>query len=259
MGKNPFDELDPDVQALRASMRPTGSAVSWGRVLTGVLVVACVTFGLAYYLPLRRAHETLSARFAELQARVDAAQRTAADASARVKELDQSKQSLEKQLEETKQIEKTRAEASRAVLTALEPKLQKPLSSGQAALGSVDGRSTAALSLGYVLSRGKLEVSPQGKLALCSAAAASNKRSIRVVAIADKKDVPAALATKLKTSLQHNLAVAEIVAQTLLDKCGVNPASLSVTAAPSAPASPAISEGKKLAGPRVELWLESMP
>ena len=56
MGNNPLE--DPDLKAMRASMRPSGGSMRWGRILTAVLVVACLTFAFAFYLPLLRAHET---------------------------------------------------------------------------------------------------------------------------------------------------------------------------------------------------------
>jgi hypothetical protein len=257
MSKNPFEDMDPDVQAMRASMRPSGGALRWGRVLTGVLVVACATFALAYHLPLQRAHSALTARYGELQAQSSTAQRALDEARSRAKELSEKQQALESQADLGKQTDKARADASRALKGALEAKLDKPLAKDQAALGVAGSRAVAALSLNYVLSPGKLEVSQQGRAALCSVASAAGERAIRVVAVADRKNIPAALAAKLKTPLQYSVAVAQLVTETLLDKCKVPPARTSATGVPSEPAGAPQIEGKKLGAPRVELWLES--
>lgn len=257
MGKNPFEEMDPDLNAMGASMRPAAGPVSWGRVVTGILVVGCATFAFAYYLPLQRAHETLTRSFSQLQSQVDTANRGLKEAQAQAQEATEAKRTLEGQLSELKQVDKAHAETNRALTSALESKLQKPLAKNQAAVGTADAQAVAALSLAYVLSPGKLDVSPQGKDALCAVAGAASKKNIRVLAVADKKSIPAALAAKLKTPLDYGSAVAALVAQTLLDKCSVEPARLSATGFPAEPAANPKHEGKKLAGARVELWLDS--
>lgn len=258
MGRNPFEE-DPDVQAMRTSMRPGTGALQWGRVLTGVLVVVCVTFALAYYLPLRSAHQTLVLRFTELQSKVDSANRALEDSHQRAKELSDKQQELEGQADQVKQTEKKRAEASQAIKTALESKLKTALGKDQAAVGVSGGQAVTALSLGYLLAPGKLDVSPQGKVALCTVASASSDRTIRVLAITDKKSIPTALAPKLKTPLRYSVAVSQLVAETLLDKCNVAHARVSATGVAAEPASSPKHDGKKLIGPRVDLWLEGAP
>jgi chemotaxis protein MotB len=259
MSKNPFEDMDPDVQAMRASMRTSGGPTRWGRVITAVVLVACATFALAYHLPLQRAHGALTSRFAELQSQVGIAQRAADEAKARAKELSDKQRALESQSDQAKQSEKSRTDASQALKATLQTKLEKPLAKEQAALGVAGSRAMAALSLSYVLSPGKLEVSPLGKAALCSIAGAAGERSIRVVAIADKKSIPATLAAKLKTPLQYSVAVAETVTTTLLDKCNAAPTRTSASGVAAEPAARPQLDGKKLSGARVELWLESAP
>jgi len=231
----------------------------WGRVLTGVLVVACATFAIAYYLPLRRAHTTLTTHFADLKSKVDSANRAAEESKRRIKELSDKTQTLQSQLDGAQQREKAGAEANRTIKSALESKLQKQIASNQAALGIAGGQTVASLPLSYVLTRGKLEVSPPGKTALCNVATVSSTHALRVLAIAGKKDIPAALAAKLKTPLEYNLAVAELVTRTLVDQCKAAPAKLSASGVPSEPAAGPKLDGKKLTGPRVELWLEKTP
>jgi TolA-binding protein len=255
MAKDAFE--DPELLALRTSMRPAAGQIRWGRVLTGVLLVACAAFAFAYYLPLRRAHEMLTARFSELKSKVDVTARAAEESGGRAKELSDKLRQLQSELDEGQQREKAGANASGAVKKTLESKLQKPIASDQAAVGSAGGQSVASLSLGYLLTRGKLEVSPQGKLALCSVASASSSPVIRVVASAGKKDIPPAQAAKLKTPLDYSLAVAGLVTHTLIDQCKAAPAKLSATGVPAEPASTPKLDGKKLSGARVELWLDS--
>lgn len=255
MAKSPFE--DPEVQAMRASMRPSAGSLRWGRVAIGVLVVACATFALAYYLPLSRAHKMLAERFAELQGQVDSSKRALEEARSKVKELDNKQQALASQADQNRQLEKQRSEASQAIKGTLESKLEKLRAKNQAAVGFAGGQAVAALAHDYLLTRGKLEVGAQSKAALCSIAGAAGKRAIRVVAITEQKSIPAALAKTHKSPLQYSVAVAQVVADTLLNQCKVSPAHLSATGVPSEPATSPKLEGKTLSGSRVEIWLEA--
>jgi chemotaxis protein MotB len=258
MGKDPFE--DPELQAMRASMRPSAGQTRWGRIFTGVLVVACVTFAVAYYLPLLRAHTMLVTRFSELSSKLDAANRVADASRRKEQELNDKHQALQTQLAEIQQRTAAGAEASRAIKSALESKLQKAIAGEQAAVGAVDGEAVVSLSLASLLTRGKLEVSPAGKVVLCSVASANGNHPIRVVAIAGKKDIPPAVVAKLKTPFELNLALAELVTNTLIDQCKAAPTKLSATGVPAdpAPGGPKL-DGKRLAGARIELWLETAP
>jgi hypothetical protein len=253
MGNNPLDEMDPDLKAMRGSMRPSAGSMRWGRILTALLVVACLTFAFAFYLPLLRAHEALTKHFSEVQTRVDAANKSATEARADAKELREKQQELEAKLKQAEEAKQPSASAGSPAKGALEAKLQKPLAKEQAALGSAEGHAVAGLSLGYTLAKGKLAVSPDGQAALCGVAGTSSKHPIRVLAFADKKSIPPALAAKLKTPLDYSGAVAALVVETLRDKCKVDPTYLSATGFPAEPAAPAV-EGKRLSGARVELW-----
>lgn len=228
----------------------------WGRILTALLVVACLTFAFAFYLPLVRAHETLTKQFTEVQTRVDSANKSASEARAEVKELQENQRELQTKLKQAEEAKQPSASAgsSSSSKSVLEAKLQKPLAKDQAALGSAEGQTVAGLSLGYALTKGKLAISPDGQAALCGVAGTSNKRPLRVLAIADKKSIPPALLAKLKTPLDYSGAVAALVVETLRDKCKVDPTYLSATGFPAEPAAPQV-EGKRLSGARVELWL----
>ena len=255
MGKNPFED-DSDVQAMRASMRPAAGPLRWGQVVTGIVIVAAATFAFAYYLPLQRAHSTLNQRFGELQAQVSSADRALDESRKQTKLLEEKHQALATQADQAEQKEKARSAASQAIKSALESKLQKAAEKNQAAVGVANAQAVASLSLAHLLTPNKLEVSPQGKVTLCSVASASSDRRLRVLAVADKKSIPAPLAAKLKTPLQYSVAVAQLVTETLLDKCSVSPARVSATGVAAEPAAVAKLEGKKLSGPRIELWLE---
>jgi len=251
MGNNPLDEMDPDLKAMRGS---SGGSMRWSRILTAVLVVASLTFAFAFYLPLQRAHEALTKHFSEVQTRVDSANKSAEEARSEAKELREKQQELTAQLAKAAEPKQADPATGGPTKAALEAKLQKPLAKEQAAVASAEGQTIAGLSLSFVLTKGKLAVSPDGQAALCGVAGAANKRPLRVLAIADKKSIPVTLVAKLKTPLDYSSAVAASVVETLRDKCKVDPTYLSATGFPAEPA-PATVEGKRLSGARVELWL----
>lgn len=255
MGRNAFED-DPDVLAMRASMQPTQGSMRWGRVLTGLLVVGCATFAFAYYLPLQRAHTTLNQRFGELQTQVDTANRGIADAKKEAKEAEEQRRSLESQADANKQSEKARGEQTQTLKSTLEGKLQKALAKDQAAVGTTSTQAVASLALSQLMTPNKLEVSQPGKALLCGLASAGAERPLRVVVLAEKKSIPPALAAKLKSPLAYSVAVAQVVTEALADKCNVPAARLSATGLPAEPARPAKVDGKKLSGPRVELWFD---
>jgi hypothetical protein len=255
MGKNPFED-DSDVRALRASMRPAAGPMRWGQVMTGIVIVACATFAFAYYLPLQRAHTTLHERFIELQAQVNSESRALDEARKQAKLLEEKHQALASQADQAQQNEKSRNAASQTIKNALESKLQKAVEKNQAAVAVADTHVVASLSLPHLLNPNKLELSPQGKVTLCSVASTTGDRRLRVLAIADKKSIPAPLAAKLKTPLQYSIALAQLVSEVLLDKCSAAATRLSATGVAAEPAPATKLEGKKLSGPRVELWLD---
>jgi chemotaxis protein MotB len=255
MGKNRFEDMDPDLQAMRASMRPASAPVRWGRVFTGVVVVACATFAFAYHLPLQRAHQTLTNQFAELQGQVDGANRSLEEARGQVKTLTEKRDALESELKEQAAAAKTQNEGVNDVKQAVESKLKKAIGKNTASVGIDGGKVVATISLASMLGKGKLEVSPEGKTMLCDVAQASGKRTIRVLAVSDKS-VPAPYSAKLKTPWEFSSAVASSVAQTLADKCSVDTDRLSATGFGGEPPAGPKFEGKRVAAPRVELSLE---
>lgn len=228
----------------------------WGRIASGVVLVGCLAFGFGYYLPLQRAHAALNQHFAELQTQLEKADRAADEARKQTKALEEKQQTLESEAASAKQAEKARLDATQAIKSALDAKVQKLAAKDQAAVGVAGTQAVVSLALGQVLPPGKLEVSAPGKATLCSVVSAASNRSLRVVVVADKKSIPPAMAAKLKTPLQYTVAAAQAVAEALLDKCSVAPERLSAAGAAGELAAPAKLEGKRLASPRVELWLE---
>jgi len=253
MAKNHWDD-DPDVAAMRGSMRPRGGGSSWGRILFGVLIVACGTFGFAYYLPLHRAHGSLVGDHARLRAELENAQSSVKQVQGELKTATEKRDELQAEKDKRDAAKQALSAGAESVRQGLLASLEKPAKKKQALVGMDDGSIRVALSSSFVFSTGKLEVSGSGKDALCAIAKAAGSGSLKVRSVAAADDIPAALRTKFESDWEYNGAAAASVAEELESKCSVPSARLSTEGTPGAAASPAFA-GEKAPTPRVEILL----
>src|SRR5690606_40101080 len=95
MGKNPWEELDPDIRAMSSGLRREGGGRRWATVGLFALGFAGVTLLLAYYVPLRQAHGTLVAEHAKLAAKAKEMERAALDAQRELEKSERYRGELE--------------------------------------------------------------------------------------------------------------------------------------------------------------------
>jgi chemotaxis protein MotB len=235
MAKNPWND-DPDLAALR----PKRGAMPWGRVFMGVVVVGCGTFGLAYYLPLYRAHRSLSDDHTRLRSELETAQSSLTKLKGELKSVTEKHDELAAERDKRESAAKGKSTELAGVKSSLQTALEKAVKKKQAAIGSDDSGVRVALAAGYLFASGKVETSGSGRGALCDIAKASGSRPLRVVGVAN--EVPAALATKFSSTWAYTAAASASAAETLADKCGVAPARISVES-PGAPRLPGSAFG----------------
>jgi chemotaxis protein MotB len=224
MGKNPWEE-DSD---LRAFSRGGRSPTRWGRVFAGVGLVAVATFVGAYYLPLFRAHDRLSAeqrraveQLQSLQKSLTTSQSELRAAVARRDELE----AAEKQRESAASAKTSDAEAARSALAA---KLDKLIKKNLVQVAVVEGRVVVGVADVAVFAARKLDPSPLGKQTLCEIAKAAAKNPVSVRAIDDGAKSDPALAAKYPNDWSRRAARAAGAADTLVSKCGHSAALVSV-------------------------------
>jgi hypothetical protein len=227
MARNPWND-DPDV----AAMRPKRGAMPWGRIFVGVVVVACGTFGLAYYLPLHRAHRSLSDDHARIRSELENAQGALGKARTELKALTEKHDELAAERDKRESAAKGKSTELAGVKSALGSSLEKSIKKKQIAIGMDESGVRVALSAGFVLASGKAETSGSGAAALCDIAKASAGRPLRVVSVAT--EVPAALQPKFSSVWAYNAAASAAVADTLAGKCSVSAARISAES-PGAP------------------------
>jgi len=253
MAKNHWDD-DPDVAAMRGSMRPRGGGSSWGRILFGVLIVACGTFGFAYYLPLHRAHGSLVGDHSRLRAELENAQSSVKQVQGELKTATERRDQLEAENQTRESAKKALGASSESARATLLTALDKPAKKKQAAVGLDEGGLRVALGAGFLFSTGKVELTSAGRTALCDIAKAGALSSLRVSAVANDDDIPAALQATYSNAWEYTAAAAASVADTLESKCSVTRARLTIESSPGAAASPAFG-GQAPSAPRVEILL----
>jgi hypothetical protein len=227
MARNPWND-DPDI----AAMRPKRGTMPWGRIFIGVVVVGCGTFGLAYYLPLYRAHRSLSDDHARLRSELESAQGALGKARSELKSVSEKHDELAAERDKRESAAKGKSSELSGVKSALGTALEKSIKKKQIVLGLDDSGVRVALSASFALASGKVETSGSAGAALCDIAKASSGRPLRVVSVAD--EVPAALEPKFSNAWAYNAAASAAVADTLAAKCSVARARISAES-PGAP------------------------
>jgi len=219
MAKNPWND-DPDL----AAMRPKRGAMPWGRVFVGVVLVGCGTFGLAYYLPLYRAHRSLTDDHARLRGELESATNSLKQTQSDLKETKEKRDELEADRQKRESAAQGKSAEAQSLKASLGSSLEKFSKKKLALVGADEAGVHVALSSGMLFTAGKLDVSASGQTALCDVAKASGSRPLRVIGIAN--DVPAALKAKFPSTWAYASGAAASAAETLESKCSVAPARL---------------------------------
>ena len=240
---------DPDLAAMRGQKGKT----PWGRVLLGVLVVGCGTFGLAYYLPLYRAHKSLADDHARLRSELEGVQQKLTKAETELKDVSAKRDELDEQVKKQEAKSAGAASDASSLKGGLESAVDKLAKKKLAVVGTDAAGARVALAAGAVFTSGKVEVSGSGASTLCAIAKAAGGRPLHVIGVATDDDVPAAVKSKFSNAWGYTTAAAAEAASALHEKCNVAGAKLYAEGSDgSRPPSPAFS-GEKPPVPRLEI------
>ncbi|HEY8944021.1 MAG TPA: hypothetical protein VIM73_07160 [Polyangiaceae bacterium] len=238
MGRNAWEDIDPEIAAMKSSMRPRGG-MSWGRVLVGLIAIGIVTFVGAYYVPLYRAHTTLSReheRIAEkaktLEARQVEARTAIAGLETKLRALEEERSARESgNARAAADAEKFRSELSGAIARFVKR--------GGFAVGVVDGHAVAGLAVPLVFLPRKLDVSNSGTGILCELAKAGGSRAM-IVRVHGSEEPSGPLARTFPSAGALRAGRAASVVSTLVTKCGVQEGRLTAAGA-GAPGAPSLT------------------
>jgi chemotaxis protein MotB len=252
MARNPWAD-DPDMKAMRGSMRTQRGSAPWAGVLVGVLVVACGTFIFAFYLPLYRAHQSAVSSYERIMRQVKNLEDTLSQAQATLKSEIAKRETLEAEKRQREGASKSSTGELESVKTALAQKLEGPISKKQAGVALDGDRLIVVLGSGALFSTGKVEVSGSGKSLLCDIGKAAGSRMVRVGAATDADGVPALLKLKYTNTWALTGAASSSVANTLEDKCSAKGALLSASSHAENLAPHKALQGMKIEGLRIEI------
>jgi flagellar motor protein MotB len=249
MAKNPWQD-DPDL----AAMRPRRST-PWGRIFVGIILVGCGTFGLAYYLPLFRAHHALIDDHARLRHDLESAEEKLQTKERELKTVTARRDELEAAAHDQEAKAAGQASELGGVKDALAAAVDKFQKKKLAAVAVDASGARVALSPAILFANGKLDVTPAGATLLCAVAKAAGARTLRVTGVAKDAEVPAALKAKLPNAWTYTTAAAAAVATTLSEKCAVSGAKLYAEGSDgSRPTAPSLAAASPPA-PRLEVLI----
>jgi flagellar motor protein MotB len=245
---------DPDL----AAMRPRRGNTPWGRILMGIVLVGCGTFGLAYYLPLNRAHHALSDDHSRLRQKLEGVQQTLEKTQAELKAAAAKRDELEASARDAESKVAAQSSDLKSVTDGFASAADKLIKKKAAVVGSDAAGARIGISAGSLFSAGKVEVSGSGSALLCAVAKASGGRPLHVIAVAKDDDVPTALQGKYSSAWGYTAAAAAEVAATLGDKCSVPGTRLHAEASNGA-RPPAAALGAGAPTPRIEILAAASP
>jgi len=220
MGKNPWEQDDPDVQAF-AGMRPQ-RRFPWKRVLLGAGVVALVTFVLGFYVPLIRAHEDLVRKFVNLGEKAHALGESAQKLDTELKRVTENRDELltEKQTDEAEV--KKQAVAADALKDKLSASMTNYLKGDRGAVSTDGGEVLVAFADGTMFVTGQATVSRLGRGALCELAKQAEGVTFEVAGVWSKNErIPPLLARNYDDAWAVSAALSASAVQTLKKNCSV--------------------------------------
>ncbi|HLV67368.1 MAG TPA: hypothetical protein VKY73_16215 [Polyangiaceae bacterium] len=255
MGKNPWDELDPDIRAMSSGLRREGGGRRWATLGLFVLGLAGVTLLLAYYVPLRQAHGALIEEHKKLAAKAKEAERAALDAQRELEKSERHRGELEHAAEQRESERAAVAGRREALAKTLDETLGKSAKKGAYAVGTTPNGVVVALADSALFTPKKLDLSTDGRKLLCAVEGAAGKNKLGVHAPTDAK-ASGALRQKYPSVWAFAAARAAAVTEALESKCGASRQRLRAGAA--SPSRAGVSfEGGKPPSPRVEIEIEA--
>jgi chemotaxis protein MotB len=224
-------------------------------VLGGVLLVGVATFAGAYYLPLFRAHDTLTAEHRRVVDQAQSLERSLNETKGQLKTVTARKEELEA---EQKKRESSAADSSsqlEGLKADLASRVDRVAKKGLAQVALADGGVLVAVADAALFAPHKLELSGPGKQLLCDLGKAAGKRQLTVRAVDSDETQDAALTQKYPSAWALRSARAAAVAEALESKCAVSGPQLSVSTLGGSAAGSSALSGSKLPKTHLELSL----
>ncbi len=220
MARLPAWAEEPEQNAF-AARAPSAPGSRFKRVLVGLTVVGVATFVAAYYLPLYRAHQSLTGEQRTLSQKIEGLEASLGTTKRELESVSREKSELAAERDKRDGATKAGAEKVASLKKDLEAKLEKAISRGGVAL-TVSGESVIiGVGEASMFVPSKSDVSPKGKALLCDVAKAAQGRPLALGGVSPEAP-PAA-----DSIWQFTAGRAASAAAILESKCGVSAQKLS--------------------------------
>lgn len=232
MSAEKWDESDADLAALVGRPR---KKVSIKQIAPQLIAIAGITFALGYYVPMHRAHGTLTDQHATEQERVRHLSQSLEQAQSELRQTTEQRQVLSARVEAADEERKRKADRLTSLQEQLSSSLAKPVKAGAIQVSAGDQSVTVSIDAKQIFVAGKLDVDPKGKDLLCDVARGAGSNTLEIRAAAGEKELaPAPLRRTLSGPWSLGAAKAAAVVDALASGCRV-PASRIVSAGAVAP------------------------
>lgn len=193
---------------------------SFGRVLTGLLVVGAGTFVGAYYFPLYRAHQKLDQQYRELAARDRTVSDQASNAERALKSAVEQRDRLQAAQDQRDSLATTDAGKLERARGAVSRSLDKFVKKGNATVVAKSGVVLVAFDAALLFLPQRLDLAPVSHSLLCDTLKNSEANTVRVhSSLGDAWTAPSALAKIFPNVWSFSAARSAAVAQMLEGGC----------------------------------------
>ena len=202
----------------------------WGRVFTGLLLIAIATFVVAYYFPLFRAHQKLAQQYRDLDTRAQGLSDTVSNTQVELKAAALQRDHLQSEHDRLESANKKDDDRLERVRGALTTKLDKLVKKGAAAVVVSGGSLVVVLDSAFLFQPRKLELTPAGRTLLCDVVKSTDAKSVTVRdSLTEGAAIAPALAAAYAGPWALSAARSAAVAQGVQDRCAFPGAQLSAT------------------------------
>jgi flagellar motor protein MotB len=216
MGRKDWHQMDSNDDLAAIGISPHRGR-GW-KILSGVLLVGTATFAAAYYLPLYRAHSSLSREYKTLQSQASAQRQQLTETLDALKQLSSERDRLSEIAGKLQATRNTLTPQAESLERDLQVPLKKFVSTGKLQIRRRSEKLSITFASPTFIAAAGAELTDAGKKAICLIGGVIKSADVHV----DVKGYTAATPTKSGTGWQSALLRAGNVAQLLSESCGVD-------------------------------------
>ena len=217
MARNPWEDSDPDLAAFAGKSRRNLSILkAWPQLLG----VAGLTFVFGYYVPMHRAHESLTKQHAVAAQSMAQLSGNLDETRSKLDKTEEERRALAARMDEVDAQRSSEAGRLDSLKQSLESGLAKAIRTSAVRLESSERAVAVALDAKDVFAAGKPDVTPKAKNLLCDVARAAGDRKLHLAVSADEAP-PAASRRFVRDARAYAGIRASSVADVLEKTCRV--------------------------------------